>query len=522
MRICRIGLAVVLLAGCGSIRDLSPDKAAARISSYDSYKAEACEIMQAYLNRYEAYKWEAAEPLEPLPAGEVEHMAAVFANHPDVTCRVKAGKFFYDITGRAFGDIAKVLSPLQTMYADLGPGESIAGCTDCAVPSVSLSNGYLVAYFRRPPFPALKKKHAEAFTALCTDPEHLAENEAKIAAHDTHDEQPGQFNPLYESHGGCATIWRRALADAGRCSRYGFTHYLICPNGVWDTHTDTPKPFSAYTAYSGNEPFASGFSLDLGDGKYDVYWLKGPDSLTHEVVELAPGEHPTTDDFDGNGKADLHAGDVIVLSETSGTGRRMSVREFNANVAAKDFARRYAANIGTWSKLPLDAVENMLVSTDFKNPFLLERAAELSAAWLADAQHEQRNLLEQVQIFWHAFLWNTLSPKQPPDAKFWDRLKARTAPDAFDARQKSLVDFRKNSKTNALYDGCIALRKDMRTVLDDLNAVVSGSEAADTEIGLAYKKYLEKPLPVAEARAALAAAKKNSDSLEAYLATICL
>jgi hypothetical protein len=510
------------LAGCASIRDLSPEKAAARISSSDSYKQEACEIMTAYVTRFEAFNWEAATALEPLQAGEISHIAAVFAARPEVSCRIKAGKFFYDIDGRSFADIARVLGPLQDIYAGLSPGEPLTQCVGCELPSVSNTNGYLVAYFRRPPFPALRKEHAEEFTRVCTDPEHFEDNAALITAHDGHAAKPGTFNPLYESHGGCGSLWRKALADMqGRCSRFGYTHYLICPTGVWDTHADPGRPLSGFGGFTQTYSFAAGFALALDDGRIDIYWLTAPDTLTHEAVALDADAKVEIDDYDANGKSDFNAGDVIVLAEKSGFGRRTTVQEFNANVAAKDFAQKYARNIDTWNKLPLDAVEALLVSTDFKNPVLIGRAAELSSAWFDQARGEQRALVDQVQTYWHALLWNTLAPKAAVDRAFWSGLLAKTAPEGYTERQNALSELRKRGDAKALYDGCAALRDDMKSVVEGLSAAVSGAQAADGEIGAAWERYLRKRIPVSDAQSALALARKNGEALNLFLNGVC-
>lgn len=512
----------VLLAGCGSIHNLSPETAASRISSYDSYKEEACEIMEIYVNRYEAFNWALATPIESLPPEEIKHIAAVFDHRPQVTCRVKAGKFFYDIDGRSFADIARVLAPLQAMYERLGAGEALTRCDDCELPDVAVGNGFLVNYFRRPPFPALRKQHAELFMQHCSDPARMTGGDT-AAGHEGHGGKPGYTNPLHELHGGCEAAWRQALnAMSARCSRFGFTHYLVCPTGVWSTHSDLARPFSAYPGYTRSNPFASGFALELTDGRVDVYWLHAEDALSHETVSLKKNQKIEIDDFDANRKSDFNAGELIVLTGKDGFGRRTSVTHFNAGVDAKELRKRSAEVLDTWERLPLDAIERMLMTTEYRNAILLERAAKLSAQWLEDAQAEQRALLEQVQVFWHALLWNTLDPQERIDRAFWDELRARTLPQDYAARQRALTRMNNQNEGQELHEACRQMRTDMQQVIDDLKSLVGGSELASEEVGAAWDRYLKKSIPVAEATAALAVAEKNAKSVEAFLDGVCL
>lgn len=512
-------LLLLAAAACGSLRELAPETAAARINRSDDYKAEACAISERYAQRLGEYDWSAAAPLTPLDAAEIRHMQAVFALRPALSCRLKADKFFYDLDGMALYELALAVGAMEEAYAALPPGGALADCEQCTLPEYAASNGLLVGYYKQAPFVAARERHAGRFNALCLDVEHAAENAEAVEAHALHGEP--RLNPLYTRHGGCDAVWRAAYAAAaGTCTHYGETAYLVCPQGIWTTEPAPARPVTYRPqGYARIDPFAGGFVVALNDGAYDVYWLE-QGVLQHEAGTRA--SPPRIGDVNGDLRTDVRMGDLLVLGKRDGTGERTSVAAFEATAEAAEAARRRARVEASFTVLPLADVERLLGGEYANHAVLLDRASDLSYEWWEATRAAQRSTLELVEVYWHALLWNRLTEKHAVDETYLAGLLQATAPTRLAERRSELAALRARGDGDGLLAACNALRDDADHVVAELEAVQAGTAQAMKSLAPLWVRYHGRPADTAPIDAAVEAGHASRDAATAMRQAACL
>lgn len=512
-----IVLIALAAAACGSLRELSPETAASRISSSDGYKAEACAMAQRYAQHLGEYRWSDALPDVPLDANELAHMTAVFAQRPEISCRLKVDKYMYDFGNKDLYELTAAVAAMETAYASLPPGGSLADCEACALPDYSPS-GPLTSYYKAPAFADARRRHAANFAALCLDVENLNARAAAVNAHAAHHEP--RFNPLYERHGGCDWVYKTVFAsESGSCARFAQNPYVICTQAVWRTDAAPAKPLTYFPqGYRKVDWFGGGFVLALNDGAFDVYWLENG-RLNHKLGSPSPPARMV--DVDDDGRTDVTLGGFVVLSRPGG-GVSTTLTALNASREADERARKVRQFEDTFTRLPLADVEQLLSGEQADNPVLLERAADASHAWWTSAAEEQRATLERVEIYWHAALWNGVMAKHPVDDDYLSQLLAATAPERLAERRSEVSAARRAGDGARLFEACGALRQDAAGRVAELEAALTGTETAEAALGALWQRYRGSPLPKAQVIAALEAAKRNQAELETFLNTVCL
>lgn len=515
MRPLLVSLAL-LAAACGTLRELPPETAASRISSSDGYKEEACAMAQRYARQLGEFRWSHAAPVEWIEQEELTHMQAVFARRPSISCRIKVDKFIHDLGSTALYDLTAAVASMQTAYAAIPQGGSLLDCETCELADYS-PTGPLVSYYRAPIFAEVKKRHAGRFAALCLDVENATRHAAAINAHAGHHE--ARLNPLYERHGGCEWAWKTYFAhQAGACSRFGDKPYMICAQGVWKTDGALARPMTYFPqAYRRLDWFGAGFVLTLAEGSNDVYWLENG-QLNHSVGK--PSAPARLVDADADRRNDVVMGDFVVLTRPDGTGTRTTLAAMRATLDAGEREHKVRQLEDTFSRLPLADAEQLLGAEYADDPALLDRAADASFAWWSSAA--QRATLERIEVYWHALLWNGITQKHAIGDDYLAQLLAATAPDRVEQRRAELAEARRTGDGAKIYAECGALRQEAAFKVEELEAAVAGTAAADEALGALWEKYRGGPLPKDRLAEALDTAKRNQAELEEFLQTTCL
>jgi hypothetical protein len=441
----------------------------------------------------------------------MDHTESIFAYKPEVSCRVKSGKRFFDLNGRSFLEVVRVVKSAHALQPQ---GQPLQSCVECELPQVSLSNGLLLAYFRTETFGALRRQHAEDFEIACLT------TGTEMAGHEGHKPMPGYWNPLYDAHGNCDEVLQRRLnAHAGRCGRFGTMPYLVCPDGVWETRTSPARPVHFLPqAYREYRPFPAGFVL-VQEGGLEVYWRDKQDVLLHE--DLAATSFQVTD-YDGNGYNDLVAGGNVYLTQRNETAKRVSITEFQANSAAANLAAEQSRERAQLLRLPLDKLENLLFTTHRNDAELLQTAAENSWRWWQNAIAENRSLAEQVEFYWHAKLWNEITGRHEVDDRAIQSLLAATRLSNLADRREALLQAKQSGNNDALYRGCNELRQENAKLLRTFDEAVSATQTAAQTLGTGWEEYRSLPFPAADILSARETAHRNAKELNEFLDGVCL
>lgn len=508
----------VFAAACGSLRELSPETAASRISSSDGYKEEACAMAQRYATQLGKFRWEGAKPIELIDQDELTHMQAVFERRPSISCRIKVDKYLHDLGSKALLDLTAAVATMQIAYQAIPEGESLLDCDACEFSDYT-PTGPLVSYYKAPIFGEARKRHSSRFAALCLDVENADKNAAAVNAHATHHE--ARLNPLFERHGGCDWVWKTYFANnSGACARYGDKPYMICALGVWRTDGALARPMTYFgKEYRKLDWFGAGFVVTLADGRSDVYWLEN-ETLVHSTGDA--GTPARLVDYDGDQRNDVVMGDFLVLARRNGTGTRTTVTTMRAKQAAGERVERVRQFEDTFTRLPLTDVEQLLGGEYAENPVLLDRAADASYEWWSSASREQRATLERIEAYWHALLWNGVTHKHAIGDEYFKGVLAATQPPRAEQRRADLTLARRNGEAAKVFAECGALRGEAARAVDELEAAVAGTAAAEEAVGALWQRYRGVPLPKEGLAEALAASKRNQEDLTAFLTATCL